>query len=108
MLFESPVEAAARRKREQELRAALVEHAHRAGDRWWFSSLNATHSEEEALRIVEACQMLGVPVTDLVTSATWWTLVSLVAALDKRVGELELAARNREDYEREMRERNDD
>ena len=105
MLFEPPAEARARRRREGELRAALAEHGHRAGDRWWFTSLSATHSEEEALRIVEACQMLGAPVTDRVTSEVWWTLVSRVMALDKRVSELELAARNREDYEQEMRDR---
>ncbi|MGP4092964.1 hypothetical protein [Nonomuraea sp. KM90] len=105
MPFEPPAEAAARRKREEELRAALREHGHQTGDRWWFSSSNATHTEEEALRIVEACLLLGAPVTDRVTSEVWWTLVSRVVALDKRVSELELVVRNREDYEMEMRDR---
>lgn len=95
-------EAAARRRREEELRAALAEHGRRDGDRWWFTDL---HTEEEALRIVEACQALGVPITDEWSPEVQWKLASKVVELDKRVSELEQASRSRNDYEMEMRDR---
>ncbi|WP_068924998.1 hypothetical protein [Planobispora rosea] len=75
--------------RDETLMAVLRKHASPDGDRWRFASSLVTHSEEDALRIVEACQALGTPVTDVVTTTAWWTLVSRVAELDKRVRELE-------------------
>lgn len=86
-------EAAARRRREEELRAALAEHGRRDGDRWWFTDL---HSEEEAL---------GVPITDEWSPEVQWKLASKVVELDKRVSELEQESRSRSDYEMEMRDR---
>jgi hypothetical protein len=56
--------------------------------RYWFSDPNATHSREDALSIIDACQMLDVPVTDVVTTQAWLRLVTRVVALDKKVREL--------------------
>lgn len=91
-----------------EVQERLREHAHRNGSgRWWFSSPDATHSEADALRIVQACMELDVPVTDIVSTAAWWTLVSRVAKLQGRVRELEHERRKREAYEMETRDRGD-
>ncbi|MGR6922589.1 hypothetical protein ACU635_50760 [[Actinomadura] parvosata] len=102
MPFEWPDQAEARRK--EELRAALAEHGRRDGDRWWLPDL---HTEEEALHIVEACQALGVPITDKWSPEVQWKLAAKVVELEKRLSELEQESRSRSDYELEMRERGD-
>lgn len=90
-----------------EIRDQLDQHGHRTDSgRWWFSAPGDTHTEEEALRIVEACMKLGTPITDLVTSEVWLSLVSQLADMKDRLGELEHKWRSREDYEDEMRDLN--
>lgn len=67
---------------------ALRENATRLDDgRWWFTSY--PHSETEALAITEACLLLDMPVTDIVTSRAWLRLVDKVAALEERVARIE-------------------
>ena len=73
---------------EDEITAALLAHARPWTDgRWVFTHL--PHSEQSARGIVEACLMLGLPVTDLVTSQVWLALVYRVVDLQRRVDELE-------------------
>jgi hypothetical protein len=46
------------------------------------------HSEEDALRVTRACLYLDRPVTDIVTSATWLTLIERLIALEERVDQV--------------------
>lgn len=79
-------------------REALEEHAHAAGHgRWWFSDRRFTHSETEALVIIEACQLLGVPVTDRLTSRAWLNLVDRVMRIEERLERLEVDQNRRPD-----------
>lgn len=72
---------------------ALEWHAHRApAGRWWFSDPELTHTEDEALKIAEACLFLGTRVTDVMSSQTWHALVSRLADLDERIDRLEKGA----------------
>jgi len=68
----------------------LERYAKREGDRWWFYHPSATHDRDAALAIIDACLLLDVPVTDLVTSQAWLKLVRRVADLeakaDSRIG----------------------
>jgi hypothetical protein len=71
---------------------ALRDHGHRTDrGRWWFTSPHATHSEQEALAIAEACLMLDMPVTDILTSRAWLRLVDRVVQLQERLDRLERA-----------------
>lgn len=68
---------------------ALRENGYKTPDgAWWFGDPNALHSETDALAIVEACLILGQPVTDLATSQAWVTLVRRVATLEDQIREL--------------------
>lgn len=89
----------------EDLNVLLRQHAYERDGRWYFGSGGVGHSEEEALLIVEACTMLGVTVTDQLTSKAWSAVVGKLRDLDERIFEIERAARVREDYEREMGER---
>jgi hypothetical protein len=42
------------------------------------------HTEAHALEVAQACLYLGVPVTDVVSSTAWLTLLRLVAELEQR------------------------
>jgi hypothetical protein len=71
---------------------ALREQAHRDDDGlWWFSDPAYKRSEADALKIAEACVMLGVPVDDRMSSAAWLTVVRRIAALEERIARLENA-----------------
>lgn len=67
----------------------LNQHAHQEGSRWWFTNRASTHSEDEALAIVESCVILGTKITDILTSGTWHSLVTRLALLEDRVKSLE-------------------
>jgi hypothetical protein len=65
----------------------LARYAKRdGGGRWWFSDPRTTHDRKATLAIIDACLVLEVPVTDLVTSQAWLKLVRRVADLEARIG----------------------
>ncbi len=73
-----------------DLLALLTEHATEdpATGCWHFGS-HFPHSKDDALRIVEACVTLGVPISDTLTSNAWLALVRRSAELEHRVTALE-------------------
>jgi hypothetical protein len=71
---------------------ALREHAHlRADGRWWFTSPAWVHDETSALAIVEACLLLDMPVTDMLTTQAWLRLIDKVTQLQERLDRIEAA-----------------
>lgn len=75
---------------EEEITAALHEHAEQwAPDMWFFGDASFTpmpHSTAKARMIVKACLILGQPVSDVITIDMFLTLVERVVALEGRVG----------------------
>lgn len=51
------------------------------------------HTKAEKRTIARACLILGVPVTDLLTSKTWYVMVDKLDKLDERLDKLENAKR---------------
>lgn len=71
-------------------RKLLAEHGHRTENgRWWFSSPKHPHSEEAALRVVEACVLLDMPITDVMTSAMWVAAIRKVAKTEENLQSLQ-------------------
>jgi hypothetical protein len=69
------------------LRVVLEDFADQMHGRWYFrdgGGVEYGHTEEEALKIVEACLDLGVPVTDRLTAKAWAALVQKVTELEDR------------------------
>lgn len=63
-------------------------HPLRAG-RWYFTTPMAVHTDEQALAIIEACQLLGVPVTDIIGSSYLLRVADWLTHLEERVQRLE-------------------
>lgn len=75
---------------DEEVRQYLAQHGQLAGpaaydtNAWWrISDAGPYHREEDALAIIRACLMLGVPVTDTITSEMWLALVERVAQIER-------------------------
>lgn len=79
---------------EEQITAALHEHATPVGDRWSFSGPPQT--EKAARQIVEACLLLGSKVTDLATAEMWLMMVRRVVALEEQAKPAEVSAALRE------------
>ena len=60
-----------------------------ADGRYWFSDPRKTHNEDDAIMIAASCRLLGVPLTDTVTSEAWFVIVSRIAALERRLDDRE-------------------
>jgi len=58
--------------------------ARRADGQWTFNGLH-WHTEADAVRVVQACNLLDVPITDIITTRAWWTLVNRVAELEAKL-----------------------
>jgi hypothetical protein len=69
----------------------LADYATQTNDgRWYFGSFcQYAHGEAAATAIVEACLLLDVPVTDVVTAPAWLKLIDRVVTLSERVERLE-------------------
>jgi hypothetical protein len=64
----------------------LRRHAHQTPDsKWWFSSPKYTHDEESAKAIVKLCQLLEVPITDIVTTSMLTKLAQRVIDLENKL-----------------------
>ena len=73
---------------------ALHEFGTRNADgKWWFSSPAFPHSEQSALAIAEACLLLDMPITDVLTPQAWLRLLDLAIRCDERLLRLEAAQR---------------
>lgn len=69
---------------------ALADYAQQTEDgRWWLSSPAFTHSEAGALALVEACLLLDVPVTDILTGETWLKVCERIVRTEERLAALE-------------------
>ncbi len=66
---------------EDQITAALHEHAEQVGDRWSFTG--PLQTEAAARAIVEACLLLGTRITDVATAEMWLALVRRVVALEE-------------------------
>ncbi len=66
--------------------AALRESAtkHPSLDQWHFPG-GPYHREQDALDITEACLMLGVPVSDVISGRAWLILLRRLADIEKIV-----------------------
>lgn len=62
-----------------------------APGRWYFTTPLAVHTPEQALAIIETCELLGTPVTDVVSAALLLTIADRLVHLDERVTRLERA-----------------
>lgn len=58
-----------------------------AGDYWRFDG-GYRHEDASARAIVEACLILGVPITDTLTGEAWRMVVTRLARLEERFNEL--------------------
>lgn len=67
---------------DQVLRANATE---RPEGSWYFEGRGIyRHTHEEALKIVKACLILDTPITDMITSSAWVSLMRWVADIDAR------------------------
>lgn len=53
--------------------------------RWRVGDSPYDHSRTETLALIRSCLFLGVPVSDMLSSMTWWALVSKVADLERQI-----------------------
>lgn len=56
---------------------------------WFFSTPQQAHTAEQALTIITYCELLKVPVTDVVTGRMMLRLVDRLEYLEERVQRLE-------------------
>lgn len=62
---------------------------HPIAGRVWFSTPIYSHTPEQALAVIEACELLGVPVTDIVGGHVWLRVADWLTHLEERVQRLE-------------------
>lgn len=63
----------------------VFEHAEHGYNGKWSLGGGPWHTTDQAVLIIKSCQILGVRITDTVTSEAWYALVSAVAELKKAV-----------------------
>lgn len=80
----SAEEPAANAPGDDELLNAYARPSEHAG-RWRIGGSPYDHSRDETLALIRSCLFLDVPVTDVLSSTTWWALVSKVAELERRM-----------------------
>lgn len=73
---------------EKEITTALQDNAKLSDEGRWSFGGGYWHSAPEARQIVRACLTLGTPVTDVLSSASWATLIDTVATLHAAVTRL--------------------
>jgi hypothetical protein len=81
------------RDADQKLRRYAKQVTRNGSTRWYFGNdPSFTHGREQALEIIDACLLLGVPVTDMVSGSTWLRMILRIVSLERRVAALEEAA----------------
>jgi hypothetical protein len=75
----------------QQIHEALKANAQQSDDGLWgFHGGHPFHTEDQALAITRACLILGVPVTDVLSSTTWGVLVDRLAEIERRLETVEM------------------
>lgn len=73
----------------EQIDVALRAHASERGPGWVFDTSGYVHTDTQARALVESCLLLGVPVTDILSSTMWRTLITRLVAAEERIDALE-------------------
>ncbi len=74
---------------EDDVTAALTEHAQRGGELYGLRVPGGGltwYTETTAREVVKACLLLGVPIAGTITSAGWLAIAERLVALENRIG----------------------